>query len=391
MPNTLLTSDIILNESLMILHQKLTYIGSINRSYDSQFANDGAKKGDTIRLRLPNEFVVREGAALNAQDIQERNTSLTVDRHRGVDMQFTSTDLTLDIDRFAERYIEPAMSVLAANIEADALEMRKDVYQQVGTTGSAVGLEDFLNGRKALNEALAPMTKRVALMNNQDNVDLVSDGRQFFNDRSEISKQYKEGYVGRTSGFDFSETTHLVEQIRGTGENYTAVGADQTGSAINIGGGAGAINKGEIVTFAGVYRVHPETKARTSTLQQFVVTQDVADGDTVINLSPAIEVTGARQNVSNGIADAAPMTIFGTPDSSYTQSLVYTPEAFTFATADLIKPKGVDMCSRKNMEGISMRLIRDYDINSDNFPCRLDILYGYNTNRAQLASRIAAN
>jgi hypothetical protein len=60
-------------------------------------------------------------------------------------------------------------------------------------------------------------------------------------------------------------------------------------------------------------------------------------------------------------------------------SLLYHKEAFAFATADLVMPKGVDFAAREVMDGISMRIVRQYDINSDKFPCRLDVLYGYKT------------
>ena len=196
MANALLTPDMITSEALMILHQKLTFISTIHRDYDDSFAQKGGKIGDTLRIRLPNEYTVRDGPNLVAQDTQERNTSLTVDTQRGVDIQFSSVDLTMDLDDFSERIIEPAMSVLAASIEADVLtNVRKQVYQQVGTPGSPVLHRDFLEGRRALQDALAPMTKRHALLNTADNVDLVTELKGLFQDSTEIKKQYREGYI----------------------------------------------------------------------------------------------------------------------------------------------------------------------------------------------------
>ncbi len=392
MANTLLTPDMITREALRVLHQKLTFVGSINRAYDDSFAASGGKIGDTLRIRLPNQYTVRSGAALSAQDVTETNTTLVVNNQKGVDMSFTSVDLTLDIDDFSKRFITPAMAVLAASIEADALNMVKDVYQVANNIGNAITFKNVMNGRKRLVDSLTPDGDRTALLNTTDNVDLIDVLKGLFNDPAAIKKQYREGVMGNTAGFDFAETTHLTTQSRGTANgSYLSNGASQTGSAIVVDGGTGTLNVGEVVTFAGVFEVHPETKVNSGRLQQFVVTSAYAGGAGTINVSPAIVATGARQNVSNAIADNSAMTVVGTASTAYGQSLVYHKDAFTFATADLVMPGGVDMASRQTYDGISMRLIRQYDINSDAFPVRLDVLYGYKTLRAQLAARLLNN
>jgi hypothetical protein len=391
MPNTLLTPDMITREALRVLHQKLTFVGSINRAYDNSFAASGAKIGDTLRIRLPNQYTVRTGATLSAQDVAEQNTTLQVSTQKGVDMSFTSVDLTLDIDDFSKRFITPAMAVLSASIEADALNMVKDVYQVANNIGSDITLKNVLTGRKRLNDSLTPEGDRTALLNTNDNVNLVDALKGLFQDSNAIKEQYREGMMGRTAGFDFYETTHLTTQARGAGASYLSNGATQTGSAIILDTGTGAINAGEVVTFAGCFEVHPETKVSSGRLQQFVVTANYAGGAGTINISPSVVATGARQNVSNSIADNSAMTIVGTASTAYSQSMVYHKDAFTFATADLVLPGGVDMASRQTYDGISMRMIRQYDINNDAFPVRLDVLYGYKTLRAQLAARLLNN
>ena len=391
MPNTLLTPDMITREALRVLHQKLTFVGSINRAYDNSFAASGAKIGDTLRIRLPNQYTVRTGATLSAQDVAEQNTTLVVNNQRGVDMSFTSVDLTLDIDDFSKRFITPAMAVLSASIEADALNMVKDVYQVANNIGSDITLKNVLTGRKRLNDSLTPEGDRTALLNTNDNVNLVDALKGLFQDSNAIKEQYREGMMGRTAGFDFYETTHLTTQARGAGASYLSNGTTQTGAAIILDTGTGAINAGEVVTFAGVFEVHPETKVSSGRLQQFVVTSNYAGGAGTINISPSVVATGARQNVSNSIADNSAMTIVGTASTAYSQSMVYHKDAFTFATADLVLPGGVDMASRQTYDGISMRMIRQYDINNDAFPVRLDVLYGYKTLRAQLAARLLNN
>jgi hypothetical protein len=392
MANTLLTPTLVTREALRILHQKLRFVGSINRQYDEEFGKRGDKVGSTIQIRLPNQYVVRSGATLSTQDTTETSVALAVTTQKGVDLNFTSSDLTLSLDDFSKRILKPSMAVLSAAIESDALNMRKDVYNQVGNPAAAPVFADVLNARKLLNDNLTPDDdRRTALLRTKDNVTLVDALKGLFQDSNAIKSQYKEGMMGRTGGFDFFETTHLSSHSRGAGNTaYLSNGATQTGSVIAVDTGAGAINQGDIVTFAGVFSVQPETKVSTGIQQQFVLTAAYAGGAGNINISPTIVATGATQNVSNAIADNSAMAIAGTASTDYGQSMAYHEDAFTFATADLVMPKGVDFSAREVFDGISMRIVRQYDINNDKFPCRLDVLYGYKALRPQLACRMAS-
>lgn len=394
MANTLLTSTIITREALRVLHQKLNFIGNINRAYDDQFSKSGAKIGSTLNIRLPNQYTVRSGATLSAQDTVEQNTTLAVTNQKGVDLNFTSTDLTLSLDDFSARVLEPAMSVLAANIEADALSMSLDVYQNVNNIGSAATFKTMLQARKVLQDALAPADGgRNIVLNTTDNVDMVDALKGLFNDPTSLSKQYREGILGRTAGFDFYENTLIPTSTTGTSAaatGYTVNGASQVGTSLIVATGANTFKKGDIITL-GVNRVHPETKADTGVLHSFVVTADYAGGAGTMSISPGIVATGAYQNVvaspTNGVAVAK----VGAASGVYRPSMAFHKDAFTFATADLVMPSGVDFAAREVMDGLSMRIVRQYDINNDKFPTRLDILYGYKTIRPQLATRILSN
>lgn len=392
--NTLLTPTAVTRKALQILHQKLNFVGSINRQYDDSFAKSGAKIGDSLKIRLPNQFTVRSGASLSAQNTTESSTTLTVGTQKGVDIEFTSAELTLSLDDFSQRILEPAMAVLAANIEADALSMSLDVYNAVNNIGSAITLNKALSARKILVDNLAPGNERTLLLNTQDNLDLVDGLKGLFQDSTEIAKQYREGMVGRTAGFgSIYENTLLASQTTGTdASNCTINGATQTGATITIANGSSkTFKRGDIVTLAGVNRVHPETKADTGVAQQFVVTADVAAGGTSLPISPAIVTSGATQNVSASPTNSGAVTKVGTASAVYKPSLAFHKDAFTFATADLVMPQGVDFAAREVYDGISMRIVRQYAISTDTMPCRLDVLYGYKTIRPQLAARILSN
>jgi len=392
MSNTLITPTALTNETLRILHQKLRFINTINKEYDDSFAKSGAKIGDSLKVRKPNQYVVRSGAILDAQDSTETYETITLATQKGVDMKFSSAELTMSIDRFSERYLEPAATVLAAAMEADALNMRKDVWNQVNNTAAAATFATVLQGRRKLEENLTPEGTRTCLLNPNDNASLINDTKTLFNSQPAISGGYKSGVYGNAAGFDFMESTHLSTQERGAGDGAYAVTTTITAAgttSVVLKTGAGAIKKGEVITIGAVYSVHPESKVSTGILQQFVVTADHTGGAGTITVSPAMYASGAAQNVTAYPQADAAVTIAGTASVNYGQSLAYHKEAFAFVTADLQMPRGVDFSARSVFDGISVRIVRNYDINNDQFPCRLDVYYGYKTLRPQLAVRMA--
>jgi hypothetical protein len=397
MTNSLLTPQQITREALRVLHNKLTFIGAINRQYDDSFAKSGAKIGDTLKIRLPNQFTVRSGATLAAQSVNEQSVSLQVGTQKGVDMNFSSVDLTMSLDDFSSRILEPAMAVLAAALEADAVSMYKNVHQLVGTPGTTPNtLLTYLQARARLNNSLAPMdANRTAHLSPLATATIVDALKGLFQDSSAIREQYREGSMGRTAGFDWYENPLVPTHTNGnTVAGVQVNGAGQTGSTLNIKGvvNTNTFAHGAVFTIAGVFEVHPETKAATGRLQQFVVTADATMSGTTgqIGISPAIVISGAGQNVAASPADTAAITFVGAAGGAYEQELCFHRDAFAFATADLVMPKGVDFAAREVYDGVSMRIVRAYDINNDAFPCRIDVLYGYQTIRAQLACRVTS-
>lgn len=392
MANNLLTPTLVAREALNILHQNLNFVGSIDRQHDASFAKDGAKIGDTLKIRKPNQYTVRSGATLSTQETQESSVSLQVATQKGVDVNFTSSELALSLDDFSKRVLAPAMSVLAANIEADAMSMYKDVYQSVWATG-ATTLAHVGSARTMLQRSLTPLTDRTANLNNQAMQDLVSASSTLFNPNADIAKQYREGYMGRVQGFDFMDNSLWANHSRGDANaSYvcnTSTGITSGSGTITLSGGSGTIKAGDVFTIAGVYAVHPETKANTGSLQQFVA---AADGTTSVSVYPVPVTSGATQNVAIvGAGAGKAVTVFGTASTDVGTSLVYNQGAFAFATADLPVPKGVDWAAREVFDGISLRIVRNYDIVNDKFPCRIDVLYGFKTVRPELAARIHTN
>lgn len=396
MANTLLTPTAVTRKALMVLHQKLNFIGNINRQYDDSFAKSGAKIGDSLKIRLPNQYTVRTGATLSAQDTTESSTTLQVATQKGVDLNFTSADLTLSLDDFSSRILEPAMAVLASNIESDAYSMYKSVANMVDGDGAALAYDYVMQGRQRLNETLTPMdSNRIAMLSPLHTRKLNVDLKGLFNDSAQIAKQYREGIVGRTGGFDFYENTLVSKHSTGTAAKttgYLSNGATQSGATITVDTGTTSFLIGDVITFAGVNAVHPETKADLGYLKQFVITANSGTSATSLAISPTLVATGAGQNVTSTVADNSAIVKVGAGASeTLDTSMVFHRDAFTFATADLVMPQGVDFAAREVYDGLSMRIVRQYDISNDKFPCRIDLLYGYRAIRPELACRIHAD
>ncbi len=398
MASTYLTPTAVTRAALAVLHQKLNFVGACDKQYDNSYKNGGAtvrgKFGPTLKIRLPNEYTVRSGMSMAAQEQSETSVDLTVSTVKGVDMYFDSDDLALSIEKFTPRFIEPAMAVLAANIEADALSMYKDVYNLVDGDATAFGYDAVAQASTKLTDMLAPLSDRTMIMPMTHVYKYLKDTKTIYNPSAEISRQYREGIIADAAGFKMYQNTLLVPHTTGDAAKTTTVTVNGTvttnGSAtITVTNGSSKTFKvGDVITFADCFRVHPETKATLAELQQFTVTEDAAS--TTLKISPAIYTSGPRQNVvSTGIVTGKAVVKVGAGASeTLTQSLAFHKSAFAFVTADLPLPNGVDFAAREVMDGISMSVVRDFNISDRTFPARIDVLYGYKAIRPQLATRV---
>lgn len=398
MASTYLTPTAVTRAALTILHQNLNFIGACDKQYDTSYRNGGAtvrgKFGPTLKVRLPNQYTVRSGLDMAAQEQAESSVDLTVSTVKGVDMYFESDDLALSIEDFTARFIEPAMAVLAANVEADALSMYKQVYNLVDGDGSAFGFNALSEANSMLTKMLAPQSDRVVIMPPTHANKFRIDTKSLYNPQDSIARQFRDGAIGKVSGFDLYENTLLVPHTTGDAAKTTTVsvnGTVTTNGATQItvtNGSSKTFKVGDVFTVADCFRVHPETKVSTGELQQFVVTEDAAS--TTIKFLPAIYTSGAKQNiVSTGIATGKALVKVGAGASeTLTQSLAFHKSAFAFVTADLPLPNGVDFAAREVMDGISMSIVRDFSVSDRQFPCRIDLLYGYKAIRPELATRV---
>ena len=399
MANTLLTIDMITRKALEILENNLVITRNVNRQYDDSYAVEGAKIGTTLRIRLPDRALVTDGAALQVQDDNEQFTTLTVASQKHIGVNFTTAEMTMQLDDFAERVLKPRISQLASSIDADVANSFNNIYQSVGTPGTTPGTSlVLLQAQQKLNEAAAGMSPRYATVNPAANAALVEGMKGLFNPVSTISKQFKSGLMGEgILGYDELAMSQSIKQFTtgtrtGAHTVTTTVTAQGTSTIAITGTGTQTLKKGDVFTIASVFAVNPQTRESTGSLQQFVCTEDVAAAGgayAAVKISPAIYTSGnALATVDSFPQSGAAVTFLGGASSQYPQNLVYHRDAIAFATADLLLPQGVDMASRQVHNGVSMRVVRQYDINNDRMPCRIDVLYGYSVIRPQMAVRL---
>lgn len=400
MGNSLLTIDMITRKALQILENNLVITRNVNRQYDDSFAETGAKIGSTLRIRLPDRALVTDGAALQVQDDNEQYTTLTVSSQKHIGVNFTTAEMTMSLDDFAERVLKPRISQLAASVDADVANVYSSIYNSVGTPGTTPATSAvLLSAQQKLNEFAAPMNERYATVNPAANAGLVEGMKGFFNPTDTISKQFKSGMMGTgVLGYDEINMSQSVRQFTtgsraATGATITTTVSTQGQATLAITGtGSQVIKAGDVFTIAGVYAVNPQTRESTGSLQQFVCTADnTASGGAYTNvaISPAIYTSSHALATVDSFPQATAAVVFvGTASTAYPQNLVYNKNAITFATADLLLPQGVDLASRAVHNGISLRVVRQYDINNDRMPCRIDVLYGYGAIRPQIATRL---
>ena len=401
MAQSLLTIDMITNKALEILENNLVITRNVNRQYDDSFAVEGAKIGDTLRIRLPDRALVTDGAALQVQEVNQQFTTLTIASQKHFGVNFTSAELALSMDDFADRVLKPRVSQLASSIDADVANAYKDIFQSVGTPGTVPATSlVLLQAQQKLNEAAAVMSPRYATVNPAANAGLVEGMKGLFNPTSTISRQFKNGMMGE--GILGYEEINMSQSIK----VHTTGSASRSDTPIvktTLTNGATKLTldnctdshtlvPGDVFTIAGVFAVNPQTRESTGSLQQFVVQNTVTSASTEfldVEFTPAVYApTQALATVSKLPAANDVVTYLGAASTGYPQNLVYHKDAITFATADLLLPQGVDMASRKVHNGISMRIVRQYDINNDRMPCRIDVLYGYSVIRPQMGCRI---
>lgn len=390
MANQLLTIDMITLESVRLFKNSNLFIMNMDTQYDSAFAIDGAKIGQTLRIRLPSDYVVMDGPALQLQDTVQQYTTLTIDAYKHVAIPFTSVEKTMTLDNFSELVLAPAVNNLAGKVAQIVMNnTANDVCNFVSNVDGAGNIisptsEQFLLANAVLdNNSADQMTRRVVN-------DPVTDARTtvslqgLLNPSQEISQQFRSGMMKSGLGYErwFRDQT-VIKHTTGTfSAGGTIAGGDQTGTEITVAAITGTILEGDIITIDGVNAVNRVTKADLGELRQFVVLEDVANGGTTIDIYPALTpAVGGNdvqfQTVVASPSNGAQVRLVTKASEVYRKSIAYVQKAITLGTADLVLVKNaVIECARAEYDGISMRILTDYLNQSDQIATRIDVLFG---------------
>ena len=391
--NSLLTINMITNEAVRLFSQTNAFLRTVNKQYDDQFARSGAKIGNTLRIRLPNDYVVNTGPAITPQGTNEQNTTLTVATQKNVPVSFGTAERTMSLDDYSERILAPAVNRLAASVASDLMNVANASSNiapkfSSGTTLVSPDATTWLSAGAILNQTLSPQMDRKIIMDPLTQARTVGSLTGLFNPQRKISEQYESGMITTdTLGFDWMMDQTTKVHTVGTFTAGTVNGAGQTGNTLTVNAITGTLKQGDIINIDGVDAINRLTGDDYGTLQQFVVTADVASGATSIPIYPSIVPAPAAFNtVTASPANSAPISLVMAAGTKYRQNLAYYPEAFTLATADLIMPtSGVVESARAEFDGVAMRMLTAYDVMSDNLVTRLDLLYGFAAIRPEWA------
>lgn len=393
MANSLLTINMITREAIRLFINSNAFIQNIDRQYDDQFAITGAKIGTTLRIRLPNDYIVTTGPGLSLQDTNEQQITLTLATQKHVDVAFTTAERTLSLDDYSQRVLKPKVNALCGGVASDIMNNLGEAPCNISYNADGANAvikptsEQYLLAGAMLDDNSAPMMgtrgDRKVVNDPWTDARVVNSLQGLFNPATPVTEQYMYGMMKQGLGFSWFRDQTVIKHTTGSYNGAATVdGANQTGTAIDVSAIVGTLVTGDIITFDGVNAVNRVTKQTTGMLRQFVVTADVANGGTTINIYPAVvpAVGGSAvqyQTVTASPANGAPVLLVLNANQVYRKSIAYAPEGITMVTADLYMPtKGVIESARHQMDGVSMRALSAYLPGTDQVADRLDVLYG---------------
>lgn len=389
MSNSLLTINMITREAVRLWRNTNAFLQNVDVQYDDSFAKTGAKIGTALRIRLPNDYTVRTGAAAQVQDTSEQSTTLVLATQKGVDVSFSSVDRTMSLDDYSKRILAPGINNLAGSVAQDVMSGSEGGVCNFVANQDAAGniltptMNTYLLAGAVLDTNSTPGSERKIVNDPYTDARATATLAGLLNPVTELSKQYRTGQMKNGLGFEsWMRDQTVIKHTTGSASTAAVNTAGQTGNTLLVSAVTGTFAAGDIVTIDGVNAVNRITKADTGQLRQFVIIAATINGATQLAIYPAIvPAVGGNavqyQTVTASPADAAVVRQVAPASSVYRKNFAYAPEAITMATADLELPRGVHEAARDQYDGISMRMVTAYNVSTDQFITRLDILYGY--------------
>ena len=402
MANTNLTHKMIAREAAAILAEEAPFLMNVNKGRQDEFGaqSNGYKKGDYVDIGIASGGRVFNGATFaeggSATDNKEASVRLQLDTQKHIGIKFGAKEQLLDITDFRERILRPQMRVLSSAVEADlVLKAIQATPNLVGSAGSLpTTMKTYSQARAKMEQFLARRGDRSVLFSSDANTELVDASKALFHSGKQVERAFLDGYLGNAQGAEFFEHQSLGTITNGTQATGFAVNGtiaeDATSLAVKTVTNLATLKKGQVFTIAGIKAVHPLTGDVVNTLQQFVVTADVAFAGVTgtIPCYPAISAAGPDKTVSAIPADGVIITLIGSASTAYRQNLMFQKEAFTVAAAPLPVLAGCEGYTAKMPNGLSVRVMTGGDFVNDLENTRIDVLYGFAAVRPLWACRI---
>lgn len=408
--NVFLTNDIVTFEALDVLENTYNAMIHINSEYSDEFEFGGTVLGQTLNIRKPPRYIGRLGQAVSIEAISETQVPLTLSYQRGIDTTVSSQNLTLDIDNYRKRVLEPQIVRLSSLIDQDVCNLAQGLNNFVGVPGiTPSALSTYLSAKTVLDNNGTPMDGgRCMFLNPAAEGSIVDNLKGLFQASSEIAEQYRSGMMGRSIGFEFYMDQQIYVHTVGTlGGTPTTNGVPASGASTIVSQSwtSSTLNAGDVVSFIStstpVNSLVNQTYQNSGLPMHFVVTATTSDsaGAMTFPIAPAIIGPGSQlQNVTNLPATTTPIFVFDTAAANFAnisgksspQNLAVHKDFGTLAMVDLPLPGGTDKAYRaaSRKSGKSIRVIRDYVATTDQWIQRIDVLYGVAVLRQELGVRV---
>ncbi len=417
MANQLVNPTWVMLETMRRLVNNMRFGNNVDRSYDGQYKVAGAKVGDTVKARLPQRYLLTRGAQLQRQNVTDQTVDIKITDQNHVGLDFSSWHLTLNVDQYKPRYLDPATDTIVNGFDYDGMSrMAAETFMTVGTPGVIPGstgtlpqaaTQTYLEATTKLHNAAVPEDDRRAVITPDMHMYLTNGVMTLFNPAGNISKQYRTGqFAGEALGvakWFMSQNTakHTVGALGGAPLVDTS---GQTGSTLLIRGWTAAaaqrLNRGDVIQIADVHSINPMNRQSTGKLADFVVMENAASdagGNMAVSIYPPIVGPGEQfQTVDSLPIDGKAITVFGHASDHAgkitAQGLIFRKEAYVAVMADLVKPGGMWVSERVSNAalGVSIRMVKGFDIEDDTSPCRLDVIYGWKAVRPEMAVRVCS-
>lgn len=406
-PSVMKTVGVIAKLAAGTLVDNLQFCRTIDKADKSDFdGKNGYKAGDTIQVNVPALFTPGTNMDITSsiQAISETRVPLALDiiQSIGVDVDSRELAYQVGLESLYNRVIKPAVQGIAQGVESICLTRAMiATYNIVGTAGAtAFDTSTVLSSRQKLSEFLAPQADRSILLTPAAEVSAVNARKGFMNAPGEVSKQYISGSMGKADGYDYYSNNLLPLLINGTATGShtvtTTVSTQGQATLAITGTGSQTLVAGQTFTVAGVNAVHPQTKADLGYLQQFVITANAtaSSGAYTVSVSPAMYTTGSLQNITAFPASSAVVTLGAgtgnTASAGNRQNLAYHRNAFRMVSVPLVMPEAVEMAAQESFEGVSVAVIRAFNVVTRAMITRIDFLGGFCAPRPQWACRLTA-